>query len=97
MADRVPLIQYDGRTFEVGGDGLEQTFTVPKDVGSLAFQVTSGVVVRRNVTGTSAFGWTVQNGLPQGFDMRCLEGEVIFFTGTEGAILEISWVTGLLS
>jgi hypothetical protein len=97
MAERTPKLQYETLTFENAGDGLEQTFTVPNDVGSLAFQVTAGTVVRRNVTGSSADGWTVANGLPQGFDMRSLEGEAMFFTGTEGAIMEICWVTGLLS
>ena len=92
---RTPLIQYDKLTFAAAGDGLEQTFTVKKNVLSLAFQVTAGSVVRNNVTAQGTVGWTVANGLPQGFDMRSLEGEVIFFTGTEGATMEISWITGL--
>jgi hypothetical protein len=94
---RSPLLQYETKTFEDAGDGLEQIFTVPGNVVSLAFQVTDGVVKRRNVTGDSADGWTVANGLPQGFDMRSLEGEVMYFTGTEGAIMEISWVLGVAS
>ena len=94
MATRTPLIQYDKLTFTSAG---EQTWTVPTNVASLAFQVTAGTVVRNNVTGQGTVGWTVANGLPQGFDTRSLEGEVIYFTGTEAATLEISWVTGLLS
>jgi len=44
---------------------------------------------------TSAVGWTLSSGLPQGFDFRNLEGEVIYFTGIEAATIEISWITGL--
>jgi hypothetical protein len=91
---RTPLIQYDKFTFAAG---VEKIFTVPFDVVSLAFQVTAGTVARNNVTGQGFVGWTVANGLPQGFDMRSLEGEKIFFTGTEGATMEISWITGVAS
>lgn len=94
---RTAKLQYETKTFEAAGDGLEQTFAVPGNVVSLAFQVTAGTVTRRNVTGSSADGWTVANGLPQGFDMRSLESEVMYFTGTEGAVMEICWVTGLAS
>jgi hypothetical protein len=72
-------------------------FTMPANVLSVSFQVTAGTVVRRNEDGTSADGWTLQNGLPQRLDMRSLEGEVIYFTGTEGAVMEINWITGLAS
>ena len=89
---RTPKIQYEKLTFVAG---VEQTFTVPTNIVSIAFQVTAGTVVRNNVTGQGTVGWTVANGLPQGFDFRNLEGEVIYFTGTEGATMEISWITGL--
>jgi len=91
---RTPNLQYETLTFS---GASELTFTVPTNVVSLAFQVTSGTIVRRNVTGTSADGWTVQNGLPQGFDMRSLEGEVMFFNSAGVAEMEICWVTGLAS
>ena len=92
---RTPKIQYDKLTFEDGDDGLEQAWTVPGNIVSIAFQVTAGTVVRNNVTGQGTVGWTIANGLPQGFDFRNLEGEVIYFTGTEAATIEISWITGL--
>jgi hypothetical protein len=91
---RTPILQYDKLTFS---GASEQEFKVPANVVSLAFQVTSGTIVRRNVTGTSADGWTVQNGLPQGFDMRSLEGEVMYFNSAGAAVMEICWVTGLAS
>jgi hypothetical protein len=94
MADRTPILQYETLSF-TGAE--EKIFTVPTDVVSLAFQVTAGTIVRRNVTGTSADGWTVANGLPQGFDMRSLEGEVMFFNSSGNATMEICWVTGLAS
>jgi hypothetical protein len=94
MADRTPILQYETLTFS---GASELTFTVPKNVVSLAFQVTAGTVVRRNVTGEVADGWTVQNGLPQGFDMRSLQGEVMYFNSSGDATMEINWVTGLAS
>lgn len=89
---RTPKLQYDKLTFV---SGVYQAFTVPANVVSLAFQVTSGTVYRNNVTGMAAVGWTVANGLPQGFDFRNLEGEVIYFNGTTDATMEICWITGL--
>ncbi len=90
-------LEYQTLTFAAAGDGLEQAFTIPHGIGSIAFQNTSGTIVRRNVTGTSADAWTLQANLPQGFDTRNMGGIVIYFTGSEGATLEISWVTGILT
>jgi len=95
MAIRTPKIQYDKKTFASGT--LEQTFTIPANVVSIAFQVTAGSVTRNNKPDQGAVGWSVANGLPQGFDMRSLEGEVIYFTGIDGATMEICWVTGIAS
>ena len=94
---RTPILQYDKLTFTAAGSLLEQEWPFPHNVCSIAFQVTSGTVVRNNVTEQGTVGWTIANGLPQGFDMRSLGGEAIFFTGTEGATMEICYVTGLAS
>ena len=90
-------LEYQTLTFAVAGDGLEQAFTIPQNIASIAFQNTAGTIKRRNVTGSSAAGWTVANEFPQGFDTRNMSGIVIYFTGTEGATLEISWVTGIMT
>jgi len=92
---RTAKLQYDKLTFEAAGDGLEQEWPIPHNICSIAFQVTAGTVVRNNVTGQGTVGWTVANGLPQGFDYRNLGGEAIFFTGTEAATMEICYVTGI--
>jgi hypothetical protein len=90
-------LEYQTLTFTSAGSLLEQAFTIPHGIASIAFQNTSGTIVRRNVTGTSADKWTLQTSLPQGFDTRNMGGIVIYFTGTEGAVLEISWITGILT
>ena len=94
MATRTPILQYDKLTFS---GASEQTFLVPHDIVSIAFQVTSGTIVRNNVTGQGQVGWTVANGLPQGFDMRSLGGELMYFNSAGAATMEICWVTGLAS
>lgn len=90
-------IEYQTLTFEDAGDGLEQAFTIPHGIASIAFQVTSGTVVRRNATGTGTDSWTLQVNLPQGFDTRNLGGVVIYFTGSEAAVMEMSWVVGIMT
>lgn len=90
-------LEYQTLTFADLGDGLEQAFTIPEGISSIAFQVTSGTVVRRKVTGTSADAWTLQTSLPQGFDTRNMGGIVIYFTGSEGAVMEMSWITGIMT
>jgi len=90
-------LEYQTLTFTAAGDGLEQAFTIPENIASIAFQNIGGTIVRRNVTGTSADTWTLQTNLPQGFDTRNMGGIEIFFTGTEGAVLEMSWVTGIMT
>ena len=90
-------LEYQTLTFTAAGDGLEQAFTIPQNIASLAYQNIAGTIKRRNVTGAVADGWTIIGNLPQGFDTRNMSGVIIYFTGTENAILEISWVTGILT
>lgn len=86
---------YKKFTFTSAGSLLEQSYTVPIDLRSIAFQVKTGTVDMRATTGTGDDEWSMAAGDKESINGQDMAKEKIFFTGSEGAILQIRTLGGL--
>lgn len=83
------MLEYKNFTFTAAGDGLEQEWPIPHGTMSISIRVAGGDVAMRKATGTAGDHWTVKSGEKESLVVGSMAGESIFFTGDEGATMEI--------
>jgi len=81
-------MKFKNLTFSAAGDGLTQSYTVPQGTTSIGMKVSTGSVQQMENAGDSDY-WPMSAGEPEAINDDYIAGDVISFTGTEGAVLHI--------
>lgn len=88
----MPFQDFKKLTFTTGD--LEQTYSVPGNARSIAVQAIGGPIDMRLATGTTTDEWTFSDGDKELFKGRDLAGQMLYFTGVNGAVLQIRPLIG---
>jgi len=82
-------------TFEDAGDGLTQSYKIPAGNRAITIQAEGNVYAHGSDGKNDDDYWPIGNGQKESVIARGNEGEVLYFTGDEGAKLYIMVITGL--